>query len=73
MNKRGKIYTFTVITSAAEDFRDKVPYAIAVVEEENRKALAFIEGYSDDMKIAVGQEVEFIRNDERGNPIYKFV
>ena len=73
MDTKAKIYTYTIVRSASEDFVDKVPYAIAVLEDQNGKKFSSrIEGYKENMNVAVGHEVSFLEFDQAGSPIYKF-
>lgn len=73
MNKTARIYTYSIIYAASLDFSDKVPFAVAVVEDEkDGKLMTLVEGYEDDMEIEIGMEVEFSRLNEEGNPIYRF-
>ncbi len=73
MNKRGKIYTYTVINVASEEFVDQVPYAVAVVDDGENKFFTRIENYRADREIKIGMEVEFSRYDENQKPLYKLV
>lgn len=66
------IYTYSVIRAAAKDFVDKVPYVVAVLEEEGTKFSTRIEGYEEGMSIAINQVVMYSYDDEFGNRIFKF-
>ena len=72
MNKKAKIYTYTIIYSSTEEFKDKTPYAAGIVEIEQGKVAALIEGYKDGLKIEIGMEVDFSHLDAKGNAIYRF-
>ena len=72
MERRGTIYTYSVVRSGTEAFQEMTPYVLAVVEEKNKKSMARIEGYTDKADISIGMEVTFLRDDVRGNPIYTF-
>lgn len=72
MKRRGSIFTYSVIHSAAETFKDKTPYVVALVEENCRIMLALIEGYTEHKKLKVGMEVSFLAEDDKGNPTYQF-
>ena len=67
-----QIYTYSVIRSAAKDFVDKVPYVVAVIEENGQKFSTRIEGYEESMAIDINQEVYYSHDDELGNRIYNF-
>jgi uncharacterized OB-fold protein len=58
MPANGKIYSFTVVYSASEDFKDKTPYLIALVEEGSEKVLAMLDGYQEGMPVQIGDPVE---------------
>lgn len=68
----GVVYTYTVIRSTSEAFKDKTPYVMAVIDRGDSKVLARIEGYKEGQEIAIGMKVPFVKNDEAGNPIYRF-
>jgi len=71
MSRKGRIYTYTIVYSAAEAFKDRTPYVVALVEEDGRRAMSLLEGYRDGKDVKIGMEVEFVREDTAGNPIYK--
>ncbi len=64
------IHTYTVIHSAAESFKNETPYIIALVEDGGRKILARLE---DKIPVGIGMEVEFVKLDQRGTPVYRLV
>lgn len=68
----GVVYTYTVIRSTSETFKDKTPYVMAVIDRGDSKVLARIEGYQEGQAISIGMKVPFLKNDETGNPIYRF-
>ncbi|EOD01571.1 Zn-ribbon domain-containing OB-fold protein [Caldisalinibacter kiritimatiensis] len=73
MGKKAKIYTYSIINVASVDFKDKVPFAVAIVENEDGRFMTYLEGYKEDKEISIGMEVEYSRLNEDGNPIYKLV
>ncbi|KAB3532146.1 OB-fold domain-containing protein [Alkaliphilus pronyensis] len=73
MNKKATIYTYSIIYTASEDFKDQTPYVIAIVEDKDSRVLSRIEGYEENKEIHIGMEVELFKTDESGNPIYKFI
>ena len=73
MSRRGTIFTYSVVHSGIEAFKDKTPYVVALVEENQGISLARVEGYTEGKLINVGMDVEFFAEDENGNPIYKFI
>lgn len=72
MGKKARIYTYTVIYSAAEAFKDKTPYVVAVVDDGKEKFLTWVKGYSESREIHIGMEVEFLGLDESGHAVYQF-
>ena len=70
MERRGNIYTYSVVRCGTEAFREMIPYVLAVIEEKNKKWMARIEGYSDKTDIKIGMAVTYLKDDENGNPIY---
>ena len=73
MSRRGTIFTYSVVHSGTDAFKDKTPYVVALVTENQGISLARVEGYTEGKFINVGMEVEFFAEDENGNPIYKFI
>jgi len=73
MEKRGTIYTYSIVQNGSEAFKEKTPYVLAVVEVNRRKKMARVEGYTEATDIRIGMSVTFLGEDERGNPIYTFV
>jgi len=72
MARKAKIYTYTVVTSAAEAFKDKVPYLIAVLEDETGRFTSFVEGYKEGVEVKIGMEVEAVQaGDGAGNAVYR--
>jgi len=72
MERRGTIYTYSVVHSGTEAFQGLTPYVLAVVEENGSKRMARVEGYTDTTDIRIGMEVLFLADDARGNPSYTF-
>ena len=66
-----KIYSYSVLRSASLDFQDKVPYLVAVLEDEhgNRKS-EFVHGYVDGMTIKINDPV-LAETGADGTEIYK--
>ncbi len=73
MPENARIYTYTVIHVGAVEFSNKVPYVVAVVDDNESKFLTRIEGYREDLDIQIGMEVQFLKVDENGNCIYSFI
>jgi len=73
MPKKGKIYSYTVIYSAAEAFKNKTPYALAIVEEDGSRFVSMIEGCDNNRTISIGMDVEFSHDDASGSPVYKII
>ena len=52
------IYTFSVVRSSSEQFKDKTPYVTAILEDESGVRFpAFVEGYIDGMDVYIGQPI----------------
>jgi len=73
MRQRGTLYTYTVVHSGTEAFKDRTPYVVALVEEDRQIRLARVEGYTEGRDIGVGTEVEFMAEDPGGQPIFRFI
>lgn len=73
MDKKAVVYTYSVIFSASEDFKDMTPFALAIVDDGEEKFLTRLEGYESGKEIKVGMEVAFSRLDDNGKPLYKFI
>lgn len=69
MYRDGKIYSFTVIHTAAEKFQHLVPYAIAIVDDGDVRFLVRIEQF-DPEKLAVDAAARFDHLDSEGKPVY---
>ncbi|NBJ17045.1 MAG: OB-fold domain-containing protein [Dehalobacter sp. 4CP] len=72
MSQKGKIYTFSILSAASEDFVAKLPYVIAIIESDGKRFLTRIDNYNENMKIEVGSEVE-LAGEENGVPLCKVV
>jgi len=70
--EKGTIYSYSIVFSAAEAFKNKVPYVVAVIEDTQGRRLARIEGYTEKTQVAIGMEVNFLEVDEGGRSIYSF-
>lgn len=73
MNRRGTIFTYSVVHVGTEVFKDETPYVVAIVEENNRKIITRIEGYTEKTEIKIGMEVAYLTDDKEGNAIYRFI
>ena len=73
MSRRGTIFTYSVVHSGTDAFKEKTPYVVALIKEDRQMRIAHLEGYTDKASIAVGTEVEFVTDDEKGNPVYRFL
>ncbi|MCL2368295.1 MAG: OB-fold domain-containing protein, partial [Oscillospiraceae bacterium] len=64
---KANIYSYTVIRSTTEAFVPKLPYVVALLEDEGgRRFTAFVEGYEEGMALQIGQTVAFSHEDEAG-------
>lgn len=73
MHNKGKIFTYTIINVASEDFQDKVPYMVALVEDGGKKIFTRIDNYEAGKEVTIGMDVEFSRIDEKGATLYKLI
>ena len=73
MTRRGTLYSYSIVHSGTAAFKDKTPYLLAIVEENQRRCIARIEGYSDKTDVRVGMEVEFLDEAEDGAARFRFV
>jgi len=56
--KNLKIYTYTIIRSASKEFKDRVPYCSAILEDgKGTRSVQMLEGYTDDKKTVIGQKL----------------
>lgn len=68
-----KIYTYSILYNTFEEYAGKVPYVVAIVEDEDgKRQAAFIENYTPDQKVEIGMEVETVGHSETGNLICAF-
>ena len=71
--KEYKIYTYTIINVPTQEFKDKVPYVMAVAEDvSGYRFLTRIENYTEGMQIAIGDTVKYLDTDAEGNIICQF-
>jgi uncharacterized OB-fold protein len=70
MSRRGTIFTYSVVHSSTEEFKDKTPYVVALVRENETTRLIRIEGYDENINIRIGMEVEYNDKDVDGNTIF---
>lgn len=73
MSRHGTILTYSVVHSGTDEFKDKTPYVVALVKENQQIRLARVEGYDDQTYVTVGMEVAYTADDERNNPVYRFL
>lgn len=73
MNRRGTIYTYSIVRSGTEAFKSKTPYVVAIIIDNQQMRLALVEGFYDAICINVGMEVEIITEDKQGNYICRFI
>ena len=66
-----KIYTYSILHSTSEEFKDRVPYVCAILERSNGERFAsLLDGYADGMKVDIGQVVRATGQDATGKPTY---
>ncbi len=71
MSKQYTIYSYTVMRSSTLDFQDKVPYLVAILNDNNtgRRQTEYVRGYQDGMAINIGDAVN-ISISEHGEKIF---
>jgi uncharacterized OB-fold protein len=72
MCRRGTLFTYSVVHSGMDAFKDQTPYVVALVKEGQQIRLARVEGYTDRHELVVGMDVDFMAEDQEGHPIYRF-
>ena len=56
--KNLKIYTYTIIRSASKEFKDRVPYCSAILEDDKgRRSVQMVEGCTDGKKTVIGKKL----------------
>ncbi len=69
-----KIYTFSIIYNTFESYEDKLPYVVAIVEDEQGARFgAYVENYQEGMEVHVGDSVECVGTGETGSLICRFI
>lgn len=72
MTGTAEIYTYTVVNSSTEAFRDKTPYLVAIVtKQDGSRVSGFVEGYTSNDEIGCGTLVELAGTDALGNQIFR--
>ncbi|CAK7060313.1 MAG: hypothetical protein DELT_01404 [Desulfovibrio sp.] len=65
------IYTYSIVYSSTEDFKDKTPYLTAILENEKGERFAsLVDGFTEGMDVAVGQEVKYTGDNACGKATY---
>jgi uncharacterized OB-fold protein len=71
MTEHGEVYTFSVVNSTTEAFKERAPYIVAVViRSDGTRVVTLLEGYSPDKTIQIGAPVHLKHHDRLGNPVY---
>jgi uncharacterized OB-fold protein len=66
-----KIYTYSILFSSSQEFKDKVPYVAAILERADGERFAsLLDGYKDGVSIEIGQEVHAAGKDAAGQTTY---
>jgi uncharacterized OB-fold protein len=72
MNETSSIYSYTVINSTTEAFKDQTPYLVAIVTRaDGSRVAARVEGYTPDKQIHIGETVERAGTDASGNEFFR--
>ncbi len=68
-----KIYSYTILHSSSEDFQDRTPYLIAILENDKGERVAgIVEGYSDGVTVEINMPVTS-EIEEDGTAVYKLL
>ena len=71
MTEPVKIYTYSILHSTSEEFKDRVPYVCAILERSNGERFAsLLDGYKDGVKVDIGQVVRATGQDSTGKTTY---
>ncbi|MHB8127270.1 MAG: OB-fold domain-containing protein [Desulfitobacteriaceae bacterium] len=73
MKERAQIYTYSIVYSASEAFKDMTPYVIAVLDDGQQKIVTRVENYQENREVKIGMEVAFSGEVVGSTPIYKFI
>lgn len=66
-----KIYTYSILFSSSQEFKDKVPYVAAILERKNGERFAsLLDGYTDGTTVAIGQDVRCTGRDAADRETY---
>ena len=67
-----KIFTFSVVYSAAEEFADKTPYAVAIISrQDGSRFMGYIDGPIDISNLEIGMDIIQTEDFLNGVPLYK--
>lgn len=72
MEARAKIYSYSIVYSTADAFKDKAPYVIAILDDGQQKFVTRVENYHECREVKIGMEVVLSSPMEGNIPIYKF-
>ncbi|RVU55693.1 Zn-ribbon domain-containing OB-fold protein [Anaerosphaera multitolerans] len=62
------IYSYTKIYVAGKEYKDDAPFISAILDEEGNRFIGIVEENGKEVKI--GAEVSFLRNNDKGKPVY---
>ena len=72
MTETGVIYTYTIVRSAAEAFKHRTPYLVAVVTRpDGSRVASLVQGWTENAPVQIGSAVELAGSDALGNPIHR--
>ena len=71
--KTAKIYSYSIIYISSEEFKKDIPYVVAILEDESGTRFpAKVIGYNEGRKVAIGDKVDFVSNDDKFHFVYTF-
>jgi uncharacterized OB-fold protein len=69
--EKATIYSYSILFSSSEAFKDKTPYLTAILENEKGERFAsLVDGYKNGASVAIGQEVRCTGKDAQGKAVY---
>ena len=69
--EKAKIYTYSILYSSTEEFKDRTPYLTTILEKESgERFAALVDGWKEGMEVKIGQEVHSTGPDADGKQHY---
>jgi uncharacterized OB-fold protein len=69
--EKATIYTYSILFTSTQEFKDKVPYLTAILEKPNGERFAsLVGGWEKGTPVSIGQEVHSAGTDAKGKLLY---